>query len=91
MCVLLVAMSLMTLTVAAVLCLAWLTEKWLVALLIVAAADAVLAYIVYRLTLRRTMQQLHHRLDTVYEVSESIALLLQRLRRLTKKVMDIVG
>lgn len=90
-CVLSLLLGLLALSVAVVICLSELTQSALLALVIVGVFYLLLSWLIYRLWLHRTMRRWRGRLNTVYEVSETLEIAMQRIRLIMKKVADLLS
>lgn len=90
-CVLSLWLGVLALSVAMTIWLAQLTQSAILALVIVGVFYTLLSWLIYRLWLRRTIRGWRGRLDTVYEVSETLEIAMQRIRLIMKKVADLLG
>lgn len=90
-CVLSLWLGVFALSVAMTIWLAQLTQSAILALVIVGVFYTLLSWLIYRLWLHRTISGWRGRLNTVYEVSETLELAMQRVRLIMKKVADLLG
>lgn len=90
-CALSLLLGLSALTVAVTILLSELTQSALLALVVVGVFYLLLSWLIYRLWLHRTMRRWRGRLNTVYEVSETLEVAMQCIRLIIKKVADLLG
>ncbi len=90
-CVLSLWLGVFALSVAMTIWLAQLTQSAILALVIVGVFYTLLSWLIYRLWLHRTIRGWRGRLNTVYEVSETLEMAMQRVRLIMKKVADLLG